>query len=84
MYVIMCTHAIQPIQHIHQGEDKKQVSQERNMYFGKLMHITINTHLKINIDTMHHCVAGSATPKKTMHMLVDGLDEGVEPMHRLQ
>jgi len=75
MHVIVCTHAIQPIQHTHQGEDKKQVELELNMYFGKLMHMTTNAHLKINTDTMHQGVSGSATPKNTMRMLEDELDE---------
>ena len=80
----MCTHAIQPIQHTHQGEDKKQVQLELNMYFGKLMCMTTNTHLKISMDTMYQCVAGSTTPKKTMRMLADELNEGVESKHQLQ
>ena len=84
MHGIECTHAIQPIQHTHQGEDKKQVQLDPNGYFSKLMCMTTNTHLKISMDTMHQGVADSATPKKTMHMLTDELDEGVEPMHRLQ
>jgi hypothetical protein len=83
MHVIVCMHAIQPIQHTHQGEDKKQVQLELNMYFDKLMCIT-HTHLKISTDTMHQCVSGSAAPKKTMCMLADELDEGAEPMHRMQ
>jgi len=75
MHVIVCTHAIQLLQHTHQGKDKKQVHLEMNMYFDKLMRMTTNTHLKINIDTMHQCVFGSAAPKKSMRMLADELDE---------
>ena len=84
MHVVERLHAIQPIQHTHQVEDKKQVQLGLNMYFGKLMHMSTSTHLKINTDTINQCVVGSTTPKKTMHMLVDELDEGVEPMPRLQ
>lgn len=76
MHVIVCTHAIQPIQHTHQGEDKKQVQLETNMYFCKLMHMNTCTHLKISMDSIHQCVASSAAPKKTMRMLADELDEG--------
>jgi len=83
MHVIVHTHVIQPIQQTHQGEDKKKVQLELNMYFGKLMCMTTNTHLKISMDTMHQCVFSSAAPKKTMHMLVDELDEGSKPMHQL-
>ena len=82
MHGILCMHVIQPIQHTHQGEDKKQVQLKLNMYFSKLMHITTSTHLKIIKNNIHHCVVSLATPKKTMHMLADELDEGVEPMHR--
>jgi len=81
MHVIVHTHAIQPVQHTHQGEDKKQVQMDLNMYFDKLMRMTIGKHLKISIETMHQCVAGSAVPKKTMCMLIYELDEGPEPMH---
>ena len=81
MHVIVHTHAIQPIQHTHQGEDKKQVQLEMNMYFSKLMRMTTSTHLKSSTDTMHQCVARSAAPKKTMRMLEDELDKGVKPMH---
>jgi len=81
MHVIEHAHEIQPIQHTPQGEDKKKVQLELNMYFGKLMHMTTNTHLKFSMDTMHQCVAGLATPKKTTRMLAYKLDEGVEPMH---
>ena len=84
MHVIAHTHAIQPIQHTHQGEDENQVQLALNVYFGKLMCMTTSTHLKISTDTMHQCVAGSTIPKKTMCMLEDELDEGVEPMHRLE
>ena len=84
MHVIMCMHAIQPIQHTHQGKYKKKVQLGLKMYFDKLMCMTTNTHLKINTDTMHQCVSGSTVPKKTMHMLADELDEGAEPMHQLQ
>ena len=83
MYVVECTHEIQPIQHTHKGEDKKQVQLGLNMYFGKLMCMTTNTHLNIRTDTMHQFVASSATSKKTMRMLVDELDEGAKPMHQL-
>lgn len=81
MHVIVRTHAIQPIQHTHQGEDKKQVQLEPNEYFSKLMHMTTSTHLKINTDIMHKCAANLATPKKTMHMLADELHEEPELMH---
>ena len=81
MHVIVRMHAIQPIHHAHQGEDKKQVELELNMYFSKLMPMTTNTHLKIEINTMHECVTGSATPKKTMCMQKYELDEGATPMH---
>ena len=84
MHVIVRTHVIPPIQHTHQGEDKKQVQLELNMYFSKLMHMNTNAHLKISTDTMHQCVFGSVAPKKTMCMITDELDEGVEPMHLLQ
>jgi len=84
MHVIERMHVIQPIQHTHQGEDKKQVQLGLNIHFGKLMRMTTNTHLKISMDTMHQCVAGSTVPKKTMCMLADQSDEGDEPMHRLQ
>lgn len=77
-------HVIQPIEHTHQGKDKKQVQQGLNMYFGKLMCMITNTHLKISMDTLHQCVSNLAAPKKTMRMIVDELDEGAEPMHRLQ
>ena len=80
----MNTHAIQPIQHTHQGEDKKKFQLELNMYFGKLMRLTTNTHLKIIKDTMHQCVVVSVAPMKTMFFLVDELDEGATPMHQLQ
>ena len=73
MHVVERTHAIQPIQHTHQGEDKKQVQLGLNMYFDKLKRVTTNTHLKIK-----------HIPKKTMCMLADELDEGVELIHRLQ
>ena len=49
MHVIVCMHATQPIQHTHQGKDKKQVQLELNMYFDKLMHMTTNTPLKISV-----------------------------------
>ena len=81
MHVIERMHAIQPIQQTHQGKDKKKVQLGLNMHFGKLMHMTTNTHLKIGMDTMHQCVASSTVPKNTMCMLVDELDEGAEPMH---
>ena len=84
MHVIVRMHAFQPIQHTHQGEDKKQVQLELNMYFGKLMHMTTNTHLKISMDTMLKCVFGAAAPKKTMRILADELDKVSKPMHRLQ
>ena len=71
MHVIECTHAIQPIQHTYQGEDKKQVHLGLNMHFGKLMRMTTSTHLKISMDIMHQCVSGLVAPKKTMHMLAD-------------
>ena len=71
MHVIVHTHATQPIQHTHQGEDKKQVQMELNMYFGKLMCMTTNTPLNINTNTMNKCVSSSGVPKKTMQMLVD-------------
>ena len=76
MHVIVHMHAIQPTQLTHQGKDKKQVQLELNMYFGKLMRMTTSTHLKISMETMHQCVADSATPKNTMRMLADELDEG--------
>ena len=81
MHVVECMYEIQPIQHTHQGEDKKQVQLGLNMYFGKLMRMTTSTHLKINTDTMHQCIAVLAAPKKTMHMLADELDGGSIPMH---
>ena len=84
MRVIVHMHATQPIQHTHQGEDNKQVQLELNMYFGKLMHMTTSTHLKIIMDTMDQYVSSSTVPKKTMRMLADELDEGAKPMHRLQ
>ena len=80
MDVIVHMHASPPIWHTHQGEDKKQVQLELNMYFGKLMCMTTSTHLKISKDTMHQCVSSSASPKKTMFMIADDLDEGDEPM----
>jgi len=83
MHVVECMHAIQPIQHTHEGEDKKQVQLGLNMYFDKLKHMTTSTHLNINTNTMLQCVSGSTVPKKTMRMLADKLDEGAEPMHRL-
>jgi len=43
--------------------------------------MTTNTHWKINTDSMHQCVSGSFTPKKTIHMLADELDGGAIPMH---
>ena len=52
-HAILRMHAIQPIQHTHQSKDKKQVQLEVNMYFGKLMHMTIRTNLKISANTMH-------------------------------
>ena len=81
MHIIEHMRAIQPIQHTHQGEDKKQVQLGLNMYFGMLMHVATSTHLKINTNTMHQCVSGLTIPKKTMPMLANELDEGVEPMH---
>jgi len=84
MHVIVHTHAIQPIQHTHQAEDKRKVKLELNMYFSKLIRMTTSTHLKINTDTMHQCVSGSSTPKKTMHMLANELDEEAKIMHQLQ
>ena len=84
MHVIVRTHAIQPIQHAHQGEDKKEVQLGLNMYFSKLMCMTTNTHLNIITNTINQCVVGSAAPKKTMCMLEDELDEGAEPMCQLQ
>lgn len=83
MHDIERTHAIQPIQHTHQGEDKKQVQLELNMYFDKLMRMTASPHLKISTDIMHQCVSSPTTPKKTMHMLADELDEEDKPMHQL-
>ena len=77
MHVVECMHEIQPIQHTHQGKDKKQVQLGLNMHFGKLRRMNTNTHLKISTDNMHQCVASSIVPKKTMCMLVDELDEGV-------
>ena len=84
MHVIVHMHAIQPIEHTHQCKDKKQVQLELSMYFEKLMHMTTSTHLKISMDTLNECVSGSATPKKTMHMLANMLEEGVDAMHHLQ
>lgn len=81
MHVVEHMHAIQPIQHTHKGEDKKQVQRGLNMYFGKLMCMTTSTHLEINMDNMHQYVVGSTIPKKTLRMLVNELDEGVKPMH---
>ena len=78
MHVIVRTHAIQPIQHTHQGEHKKQVQLELNMYFDKLMCMTTITHLKISTDNMHQCVSNSTVPKKIMRILADKLDEGAE------
>lgn len=54
----MCTHEIQPIQHTHQGEDKKQFHLEPNRYFSKMMRMTTNTHLNIITETIHHYAAG--------------------------
>jgi len=84
MHVIVRMHETQPIQHTHQGEDKKEVQLKLNMYFGKLMCMTTITHMKISTDIMHRCVASSAAPKKTMHMLENELDERAKPMHQLQ
>lgn len=83
MHVIVHTHATQPIQHTHQGKDKKQVQLALNMYFDKWMWMTTSTHSNISMETMHQSVASSATPKKTIHMLVEELDEGAEPIYWL-
>ena len=84
MHVVECTHAIQPIQRTHQGEEKKQGQLGLNMHCDKLMGMTTSTHLNISTGTMHQCVFGSTVPKKTMCMLANELDEGFEPMHQLQ
>ena len=84
MHVVECMHAIQPIQHTHQGEDKKQVQLGLNVHFGKLMHMTTRAHLKINTDTMHQCVTSSTTPKKSMCMPADELDGGATQCTRMQ
>lgn len=76
MHVIERTHAIQPIQHTHQGEDKKNFQLGLNMYFGNLMRMTTSTHLKINMEIMHQCVVDSIIPRKAMCMLANELDEG--------
>jgi len=84
MHVIEHMHAIQPIQNTQQGEDKKKVQLVLNMYFGKFMRMITNTHLKMNTNTMHQCVATLVAPENTMCMLADDLDEGVKPMHWFQ
>lgn len=76
MHFIVRTHVIPPIWQTHRGEDKKQVPLELNMYLDKLMHTTTSTCLEINIDTMHQHVSGPVTPRMTMDMLSDELDEG--------
>ena len=76
MHVVDRTHAIQPIQHTHQGEEKKKIQLGLNMYFDKLMCMTTSTHLKISMDTIHECVVDSIIPKNTMHTLAEELDEG--------
>jgi len=81
MPLIVCTHAIPPIWHTHQGKYKKQVQLELNMYFENLMHMTTNTCPEISADTMQQCVAGLVTPKTTMHILSDDLDRGAILVH---
>lgn len=76
MHVIECMHAIPPIQHTHQAEEKKQVQLGMNMSINKLMHMITSTHLEISTGTMHQCAISSTIPKKIMRMLVDELDEG--------
>jgi len=73
-------HAIPPIQHTHQGEDKKKVRLELNMY------LTVDAHDHQNTLEDQHghyalvCCRFNHT-QKTLHMLADELDEGAIPMH---
>jgi len=80
-----CAHTCNPTHSTHLPRQRqKQVQLKLNMYFDKLMCMTTSKKLKIRTDTMHQCVSGSTTPKKTMHILANKLDEGAEPMQRLQ
>ena len=51
------------------------------MYFGKLMCMTTNTHLKIITNPMHQCVAAPAALKTMMSILLDELDRGAKSVY---
>ncbi len=81
MNFIVHMHAIPPIWHTHQAEDRKQVRLELKMYFDKLMCMLTSTHSEIIIDTMHQYVDGLSALKMMMHMLSDELDKGAISMY---
>lgn len=55
---------------------KVQVRLELDSYFDELMHTATSQDLPISADIMHKYVAGPATLKTMMRMLIEELDKG--------
>ena len=68
MHVIIRTHATQPIQHTHQGKDKKQVQLELSMY----LKVDVHDHQPTLEDQHQHyasmCLQFSHTQEDHVHV----------------
>jgi len=60
---------------------KKQVQQELDSYFDKLMRIATNLDFPICIDIMCKYIVGPTTLKKMTSMLTDELDKGARAVY---
>ena len=80
-----CAYAWDPTNSAHSPKRRQEARPTGAEHVLRQLDVHDHQHtLKASMDTMHQCVAGSATPKKTVHMLADELDDGAKPMHRLQ
>lgn len=64
-----------------QAKTKKQVQQELDSYFDKLMCVATSPDLTIYADIMCKYVAGLTTLRKMMHMLSDELERGAQAVY---
>lgn len=81
MQVVVHTHPIPSLGTLTQVKTKKQVQQELDSYFDKLMRIATNPDFPISVDIMRNYVVGPAKFKTVMHIILDELDRGAQAVY---
>ena len=81
MNIIVHPHVIPSLGTHTQVKTKKQVQQELDSYFDELMRTATSPKFPISASIMHKYVAGPATLKTMMHILIDELDRGARAVY---